>query len=290
MKAGTTSLFAYLRAHPDVFMPEAKEIHFFSWQNWDRGVAWYESLFEEGRGRTALGEASPGYTLHPFWPDVPERIARVLPEARLVYVMRQPVDRIVSHYRQDVFAYGHRYPIEAVLEDGMPYLCGSSYAHQIEQYLRYFDRSQLLLLTTDELRDRRRETVARILEFIGVDPDRMPPAVEEEYGSRGGENLRRGYSIAEAVKGSRLYRRVRGSIPGRLRDAAWRALSRRATPPKELTTMSAELQAEVVRRLRPDLRRLRTYMGEDFHCWGLLDPGRTEARPRGRRSTPQPEE
>lgn len=271
MKAGTTSLFTYLRSHPDVFMPEDKEIHFFSWQNWDRGVAWYESLFQEGRGAAALGEASPGYTFHPFWPDVPERIARVVPDVRLVYLVRHPVDRIVSHYRQDVFAYGHRYPIEAVLEEDMPYLCVSRYALQIEQYLRYFGRSQLLLLTTDELRDRRRETVNRTLEFIGVDPGRMPSALEREYGSRGGENLRRANRVAETVKASGLYRRVRRSIPEGLRDAAWRALSRRAAPDESLTSMDDDLRAEVVERLRPDLRRLRTHMGDDFHCWGLLD-------------------
>src|SRR5690242_1505303 len=99
-KTGSTSLHRYLEAHPEVFMSEQKELRFFIEQrNWNRGLAWYERHFRNAAGAKAVGEASPGYALYPLYQGVPERIASVLgTRCRFLYVVRNPVDRIRSHY------------------------------------------------------------------------------------------------------------------------------------------------------------------------------------------------
>src|SRR5207244_11766706 len=78
MKSGTTSLYRYLQAHPDVYMSEEKELNYFTGgQNWERGVSWYEAQFEKAGSARAIGEASTNYTNYPQIAAVPERIARL---------------------------------------------------------------------------------------------------------------------------------------------------------------------------------------------------------------------
>ena len=74
MKAGTTALWRYLREHSEVFMPDPKEVHFFS-RKWDEGWDWYEAKFADTDGALAVGEASPSYSEFCDFPEVPERIA-----------------------------------------------------------------------------------------------------------------------------------------------------------------------------------------------------------------------
>src|SRR5215211_9390855 len=98
MKAGTTSLYHYLRHHPQVFMPEIKELNFFNpLRNWRRGVEWYEEQFEGiPDSVVAIGEASTSYTKFPWIREVPARITSVLGEIRLIYVVRDPIERMQS--------------------------------------------------------------------------------------------------------------------------------------------------------------------------------------------------
>src|SRR3954447_8551846 len=105
-KAGSTSMHRYLASHPDVFMPAEKHLDFFSGETWERGVDWYAEQFAKGDRCAARGEASNSYAAHPVVQGVPARIASVVPDVRLVYVIREPIARITSHYRQAVAEWG----------------------------------------------------------------------------------------------------------------------------------------------------------------------------------------
>lgn len=112
MKAGTVSLRHYLDEHPDVFLGRGgmfgEPNYFVAEYNWSRGRAWYESLFADADADAgqagAIGECSPSYTMAPAFPGVPERMAAVIPDARLVYVVRDPVARMQSMYMHQVSA------------------------------------------------------------------------------------------------------------------------------------------------------------------------------------------
>src|SRR5690349_16475715 len=99
-----------LREHPDVFLPDLKETNFLLGGDWaQHGVQWYESLYESAGTARQLGDASPSYSAFPIFLGVPERAADLMPQARIIYTIRHPVRRIVSHWAQATTAgYEHR--------------------------------------------------------------------------------------------------------------------------------------------------------------------------------------
>ena len=98
-KCATSSLCDMLGRHPDVFTPDPREPNFFSHADvWRQGWDWYESLFAGAEGVKAIGEGSTAYTMQARYPETAPRIARHLPEARLIYIVRDPLERMVSHW------------------------------------------------------------------------------------------------------------------------------------------------------------------------------------------------
>jgi hypothetical protein len=263
MKAGTTSLWAYLRAHPEVFMPAEKELDFFVAEKaWGRGLDWYRGLFAPGAAARARGEASTNYTKHPLFAGVAERIARVLPDARLVYLVRHPIERIRSHYAHAVAAGWERRPLGRALREEPQYLDVSRYAHQLTEYLRYFDRSQLLVVGAEQLRDDRAATLRRVLAFIGVDPTVAPAGLEAEHHPT--PRVRRPF--AEAL------RRVPGaSTVARLAPAPLRrAYARVATADPEALRIPRRVERELTAVLREDVAALREIVGPGVvDGWGI---------------------
>ena len=151
-KAGTTSLWAYLQEHPQVFMSARKELDFFTTEhNWHRGLEWYESHFADAGTAKAHGEVSGNYTNWPDYVGVPERMASVVPGARLVYVVRHPIDRMVSGYRYLRARGLEARPMAQAFRERPMYTNASSYATQIEQFLEHFPRDQLLVIVSEHL-------------------------------------------------------------------------------------------------------------------------------------------
>jgi hypothetical protein len=173
MKAGTVSLGHYLDDHPDIFLGRGGrfgEPNFFVAEyNWARGRGWYESLFDGADRATAIGECSPSYTWAHVYRGVPERMAQVVPGARLVYVVRDPIARMQSMYMHQVSAGRERRRAEVALLDDR-YLGPSLYGFQLATFLDYFDRSQVLVIASEVLRDRPREALSAVFEHLAVDP------------------------------------------------------------------------------------------------------------------------
>ena len=203
-KAGTTALYAYLRWHPELTGPSWKEVSFFD-RHWWRGERWYRGQFPIRRARMLVGEASPSYLFHPL---APERARAVVPNAKLVALLRDPVERAYSQYQHEV-ALG-REPlsfedalaaeeertggeVERLVADprafsrpwwGHTYAARGLYAEQLERWLAFFPREQLLVLTTDELGERPAETYASVLAFLGAtqhELDDYPRVFDRDY-------------------------------------------------------------------------------------------------------------
>jgi len=203
-KAGTTALYAYLRWHPQISGPSFKEVSFFD-RHYVRGERWYRAHLPARRSGTIVGEASPSYLFHPL---APQRVAQLLPHARLIALLRNPVDRAFSHYQHEV-ALG-REPltfeeaidredermqgeVEHMLRDpeyfseawwNYTYLARGQYAAQLERWFQAFPRERLLVLLTDELADDPAGTHRRVLEFLGVEPQELssyPRIFERKY-------------------------------------------------------------------------------------------------------------
>jgi hypothetical protein len=273
-KCGTTSLHFYLDQHPDVFMarPEEgsgahKEMRLFWRDDWQERLGWYERQFDPGV--KVRGEATPSYTHYPYLPDVPRRIHSVIPETRLIYLVRDPIDRIVAHWaqtRED----GERASLEQALADyerpDHRLVCASRYATQVERYLEYFPRDRLLVLDMDELRSDRLATIQEAFRFVGVDERYRSPAFEGQLNARGDKR-------ALSAAGAGLWDRV--LVPaGRVVPEGAR---RRAAPPlrrllsQRVSTPALDERTEAGLRdlLRPEVERLRSLTGMEFASWSM---------------------
>ncbi len=188
-KAGTTSLYRVLSRHPEIFMPEKKELNFFFRQGeYEKGISYYEEYFEAAPARAkTLGEASPGYICHP---EAAARIAFHMPNVKLILTVRNPVDRAYSQYWSDrrhlsqslSFEEAVEHHLETSYEPGrVGYFSRGVYAPYIREYLEHFDRSQLLILSFDELRNRPTDFYHRCFEFLGVDPAFDDPAITHAH-------------------------------------------------------------------------------------------------------------
>ena len=188
MKCGTTSLHHYLSCHPQVWMSRPKELCFFvggpsreandpPWGNWWRGEEWYRRHFRTDR--RVCGEISPGYVGVAWARSAAERMQRLVPSARLILLVREPMSRLRSHYlmrRQDA-QIGTMTFAEYVTDPGhVDDVAYSDYGSQIERILERFPREALLVLESSDLDRRRDETLSRVFAFLGVDPDFRSPS------------------------------------------------------------------------------------------------------------------
>lgn len=264
-KSGTSSLAHYLDLHPQVFMTLKNEPSFFTDKKWARGLEWYERLFDEADGALVRGEVSPGYSKFPQWHHVPERIASVLPDVKLLYIVRHPVRRMQSHYHHRFVAGNEREPIERALRESPNYLDTSRYAMQLDRYLRFFPREQILVVVSEQLRHQRPATLRRVFEFVGVDADWWSPGLEGEENVSANRRKRR--PLVRRIMAHPAAMRGARRVPPGLKDAL-RSASHRP-PPKPDLTMSPALELELEEALREDVRRLRTYLPADFDGWGI---------------------
>ena len=155
-KAGTTTLASILDMHSDVFMCKPKEPRFFSNHNWNKGVDWYKDLFKGSKGYKAIGEASTAYTWAPESSKTPKRIHETLGDIKYVYILRNPVERVISHYRHALYC--NWVPRNTSMEDTLSKIPAikecSKYFYQIEQYLPYTKREQWHIIVLEELKPR----------------------------------------------------------------------------------------------------------------------------------------
>ncbi len=197
-KAGTTSLYAYLSTHPDIIPAAQKEIHYFD-LHYGEGERWYRAMFptrrhvaraRNGGRRIVTGEASPYYLFHPL---AAQRAVRTLPDARLVVLLRNPVDRAWSHYRHEVRAGREQLSFadalaaepdrlagaEAALRAGLAnaatlahrtssYIARGRYAQQLRRWLDHYPRESLLVLQAEELFEQPVREFGHVVEHLGV--------------------------------------------------------------------------------------------------------------------------
>lgn len=175
-RCGTTWIDENLRSHPEVFMPQKKELHFFD-RHYDQGIEYYEQYFSAGQAAKAVGEATPDY-LHGFYTthgqEVPELIARHLPEVRLIVSLRNPVDRAFSHYMNLKAKYDHNAGLS--FEEKLRKVRGEAeilkegfYVDHLRRYYALFPKENILVLLYDELESNPREFLRKIYRFLDVD-------------------------------------------------------------------------------------------------------------------------
>jgi hypothetical protein len=255
-KCGTTALHSYLSRHPEISMSRPKELDYFiAERNWKRGLDWYRSRFDPSV--PIRGESSPNYTAYPHFEGVPERMSGLIGEAKLIFMVRDPIDRIRANW---VHTYSnrveHRPMREAVLDPEMDYVTRSRYHLQLSRYLEHYAGDRILILEQSELLEDRRETLRRVFRFLGAREDVWRKAFAEQRLETSSRRRRTwlGVQVAGRVK-VRTWRRLRDHWP----------FSR----PFEQPVMDDDLRAELADLLRDDIAGFRELTGRSFDTWSV---------------------
>ena len=304
-KAGTTSLYALLDRHPQIFMPKTKEPEFFARDDrYDAGIDEYGAAFANARDDQIVGEASTIYSLSPFFSETARRMKKHLPHAKLIYVMREPVSRAYSYYVQIIKNYQnstndpvvHRSFEEFVLPEAwkdaaprdkvfarfdshlpdVPELClaGSEYALQIEAYLEHYSRNQILFLKFEDFISNRPAALRKITDFLGVDP--LETLIFSEAAVTRNVSKDHFQDLEQQVKLDRLRSQtgslwgIRKFLPQGLRSELKRYLSNIPSQGSPYTPppMQPTTKALLQARFAGQKDRLSALTGLTFKAWG----------------------
>ena len=275
-KAGTTSLYQYLRQHPDVFMPANKEPYYFAKTRTEQELSDYLELFAARHNARAVGEASTNYL---FRPQAPRLIHAYNKEMRLVAVLRNPVDRAFSQYHHNIKL---RLEPHVTFEDALAaeeagdidrwflkYVEMGLYAQQLRRYLEVFPREQILVILYDDLRTQLPAIVKRLFGFLGVD-DEFAADVSVRHNPTRVPKSRGIDSLVHVVSGSKLLRRsfkVVG-LDDRVRRLGKKLRYANSTP---LPSVNPQTRQRLVDRFRSDCLDLQSLLDRDLSSWMKVD-------------------
>lgn len=264
-RSGTSLVHRILQAHPEVFVPwRRKEIHYFD-RYFDRGVDWYEGYFPPPASASqyrAIGEVTPDYLATP---EVPARIHTVLPDVRLVAILRNPVERAYSWYNLSRRNRDERRDFEAFLRADRTALSYGLYHQHLRRYLEHFPRPRMLVLIYEELTRSPGEALAQLADFLDLSVGWPDPSelLEQRVNTGEAPRLRRGFALARragAVLTSHdLNWPVR--VVKRLGVRRWFGRGAASTP------MSPETRAHLEVFFEDDIRELGALLEHDLQVW-----------------------
>ncbi|MDD5405132.1 MAG: sulfotransferase [Sulfuricella sp.] len=282
MKSGTTTLHELLAPHPQISMSEPKEPCYFvdpealrtHWpEMWRMGI-WkseqaYLALFPNKAGAKYLGESSTDYSKAPKLSGVVEKLAAYSPGARIVYIMRDPVERTISHYWHMAEHRGEmRAPLAAISQDPH-YTEVSHYALQLRPYIAHFGREHVYALTFEALKNDPLQTVLALYAWLGVDTNFAPMDL---HGARNAtpeavRQKRPGRSMLDRFRHSALWDKVGGHFPSAVRKLGV-ALVEKPVHPRNVDL--SEVKAYLRKLQVPQAEELALLLGREFPEWKTL--------------------
>jgi hypothetical protein len=274
-KAATTALFHYLRRHPQLFLPPEKEAGFFSndyW--WERGwVAFADEFFGQAPVKALWGKVTPQYMA---CPQVPARIRAVMPEVKLVAILRNPVDRAYSHYRMAVRTQAEKRSFDDAVvalqqnpDDSTGYLALGQYGRILSTYLKQFPATQLLTLFTEDLERQPQLVLDALVRYLGADAGFTPSNLGKRY-HVGGTRQRFSWLVPKTKQVHPVWWLWK-QLPERHRRVIrfW-FQTEAATASAPLDAMESEQRRQLVEYYRSDVQQLEALLGravpwEEFH-------------------------
>lgn len=278
MKSGTSTVHSALGTHPEIFMCEPKEPSYFVdhadlkelWPEMARlDISWkrkaYLDLFREARGARIVGESSTCYAKSPHAPGVAGRIAAFNPEAKILFILRNPLERTISHYWHAVKREGEARDIYDAITSSRIYVDVSNYAMQIGEYLKHFDEERLKVVTLEEYSAAPGEMYSKLCEWLGVCQSFTPQALGAKHHVTP-EVIRqsRPLGAASEIYRAPLYQKIKPVIPGKVRkffqDILRPEVDRRSVDQQRVKEYLQDIQASQIK----ELSRL---LGRGFPEW-----------------------
>lgn len=286
-KCGTTALASILGAHPNCCMSNPKEACFFqdtmdfqTNPNYEKGWQWYQQVFNHYSGEPVVGEATPSYSDRSRSPNTAKRIYEFNPEMKIIYMVRHPLERQISGWAmQWAEGMGNVWPDRketAWALKGFDYWMRMQkearqwdecqYHYQIEAYLEYFPAERVLISFLEDWKPDRDREVARIMEFIGLNPEEQPANFQESANRGSDRTIDR--PLLKKLRTSSLFRMFSSRVP-----SSWRQWARnniaitQAVPPK--LDLSEETKTEFITYVKPDAENFLKQNGKHVHYWSL---------------------
>lgn len=282
MKSGTTSLHEYLDTHPQIAMSEEKEPGYFVEElGLHKGEEWYYSRWGQRGEFRYHGESSTHYTKLPVFQGVPERLHRFNPEARLIYIMRNPFERVVSHYwhaLRDAYHGGELRPLLKAVEEDPGYLAFSDYATQLEPYFERFGRDAILTLTFEALIEDPQREVDRVYRWLGLPPH----PVGEKSGKAHNQKPKditavAGTGLLNRIQYSNAWDRISPHVPAWMKSWA-KKQAYRPVDEQEVEDDIPRLRAAIGELQRRQIDRLTRLLGRDFPEWRAPERSPSQAQ------------
>jgi hypothetical protein len=266
MKCGTSSLHDQLAAQPQLFMSTPKEPNFFSDdETYARGMPWYRSLFREATDAQLCGESSTHYTKLPDRPHTVERLRAACPRVKLVYVIRNPIDRLISHFIHGWTEREIAGPLATALERHPELIAYGEYGRQLAPYRAAFGDDSILLLTFERLVREPERELDRLGRFLAVDP---PLRWNHEMAASNvsAERLRQS-PLRDAILEFPPLRTLRR----RLVPPAWRARVKALWQMRRRPELAPDQRARLEAHFDADLASLQELAGEALSCARLRE-------------------
>lgn len=261
MKSATSTLQEQLAAQPGIFMSEPKEPNFFSDDvQYRRGVDWYAGLFAAAPPGDLIGEASTHYSKLPTHPESVKRMRILLPDVRLIYVMRHPVDRLVSHYIHEWSMGKIRCSIDEAVHRYPEMISYGEYAMQLKPFLAAYGSDAILPVFFDRLTHSPHAELERVCRFIGY-RGKAEWISEIKPSNISSERLRR-FPLYDLVIKSPLATRLRRAlVPQVWRDRVKARMTMQRRP-----QLSPAVEAALEQQFDRDLERLGAWLGMPLNC------------------------
>ncbi len=263
---GTTSLCSNLGKHPDVFMTTPKELHFFSDpKTFAKGWGWYESHFEGVTSETAIGEGSTTYTRNIYQPDAPGLIARHLPDARLIYMVRHPLRRMETHWlhrrrlkRNPLWDFERTYA-------EIPWIVDASlFWKQINLYRSNFPEERIHVVFFEDYVADPSLQLRLCFRFLAVDDDFLVPDADEVFNPSLGRRADTlvGRSLRKLAFPLKLWSRLPASVRRTLQPMMTMELAKKPEWPEAVLK-------DAIGKVRPDMEKFLDFYGKPADFWLL---------------------
>lgn len=262
-KCGTTTLAAQLTNHVDVCFCKEKEPGFFNeHENWFERLDEYHSLYSPKEGQLC-GEASTMYTFFPEYLDTPERLYAYNPNLKLIYVMRDPIERVASLYAHNVVRnIEKRLPEEAVLQDPS-YVNRSRYGMQLRPFIKLFGQEQILPIVFEEYIADQAATLERVSDFLGISADGFHNDEESHNHKTVGTPYLK-YKFVRQITGSNIFQAYRLYVPEKIRFALRSLVSNTL---HEKPEFPSSLRETLYRLLFDDIASVEALLGRPVDVW-----------------------
>lgn len=272
-KAGTSSLYHYIREHPDVYMPTLKEARFFAYDenNPDHRrkvpntypittMQAYEALFQDAKNEKAIGEASPEYLNNA---RAALRIRECLPNAKLIASLRNPVDRTYSEFIMRCRSGNEKRTISEAFQSNERWVQTGLYYEKLKRYMDLYDKGQFEVVLFDDLANDPLSVVQRLFTFLGVD-NTYTPHVYKQYNPGGIPKNEILNSFFNMLKNPIIKKSIKLVMPESLLSFGNNIRQRNLAKP---TPLPPEIREQMLVVFRDDILRLQELIQRDLSSW-----------------------